>query len=118
MRHLLPIALAIAAIPAAAAAQLPPEVNAHIVYTGTGGTPLTKDGIDFWPVGQSPPRYRTLGMITDRRGDGRFAGNAIGSGSVAKQIRARGGDGVLVMSQAPDYGGDILTTMMIVKYVD
>lgn len=118
MRHLLPIVLALTAIPAFAAAQLPQEVNAHIVYTGTGGAPFTKDGIDFWPVGQSPRRYRTLGTIADRRGDGRFAGNAIGSGSVAKKIRQLGGDGVLVMSQAPDYGGDILTMMMIVKYVD
>lgn len=118
MRHPLPIVLSLAVIPAAAAAQLPQEVNAHIVYTGTGGTPVTREGIDFWPVGQSPRRYRTLGTIADRRGDGRFAGNAIGSGAVAKKIRQLGGDGVLVMSQAPDYGGEILTTMMIVQYVD
>lgn len=118
MRQILIAAVALAAASAVAAAQLPADVNEHIVYTGTGGTPLSKNGVDFWSAGQTPFRYRVLGTFTDRRGDGRFAGNAIGSASVARQIKALGGDGVLVMSQAPDYGGDILTTMMIVKYVD
>ncbi len=118
MRPLLLAALALAAIPAVAAAPAPEDVNAHIVYTGTGGTPLTKDGIDFWSAGQTPRRYRVLGILTDRRGSGRFSGNAVGSASVARQIRTRGGDGVLVMSQLPDDGDQIATTMMIVKYAD
>jgi hypothetical protein len=116
MRHLLLAVLALAAIPAAA--QAPADVNPHIDYAGTGGTPITRDGVDFWTAGQTPRRYRVLGILTDRRGDGRFSGNAVGSASVARQIRARGGDGVLVMSQLPDYGDQIATTMMIVKYVD
>lgn len=118
MRPSLLTALLLAALPVPAAAQLPADVNAHIVYTGTGGTPLSKDGVDFWTTGQTPPRYRTLGQIIDRRGSGRFAGNAVGSAGVAKQIRKLGGDGVLVMSQTPDYGDQIATTMMVVKYVD
>lgn len=118
MRHLLLTALVLIATPVFAGAQPLSDVNPHIIYTGTGGTPLSKDGVDFWSVGQSPPRYRVLGTITDRRGDGRFSGNAIGSGSVAKKIRNLGGDGVLVMSQAPDYGGQLATTMMVVKYVE
>jgi len=118
MRHPLLAALALIAIPAVAAAQLPADANPHITYTGTGGVPLRKDGVDFWAVGQSPPRYRVLGTLVDRRGDGRFSGNAIGSAGVARQIRNLGGDGVMVMSQAPDYGGQIATTMMVVKYVE
>lgn len=118
MRCILLTALVLTAIPAFAAAQLPQDVNAHIVYTGTGGTALAKDGIDFWSAGQTPRRYRVIGTITDRRGSGRFSGNAVGSAGVAKQIRKLGGDGVLVMSQVPDYGDQITTTMMVVKYVD
>ena len=118
MRHLLLTALALTALPAVAGAQLPQDVNTHIIYTGTGGTALTKDGVDFWSAGQTPRRYRVLGTIVDRRGSGRFSGNAVGSSGVAKQIRKLGGDGVLVMSQVPDYGDQIATTMMVVKYVE
>ncbi|MDO9487336.1 MAG: hypothetical protein Q7J32_03105 [Sphingomonadaceae bacterium] len=118
MRHLLFAALALTALPAAAAAQLPQDVNAHIIYTGTGGTALSKEGVDFWTAGQTPRRYRVLGTIVDRRGSGRFSGNAVGSAGVAKQVKKLGGDGVLVMSQAPDYGDQIATTMMVVKYVE
>lgn len=118
MRHVLIAALALASASAVTAGQLPADVNEHIVYTGTGGTPLSKNGVDFWSAGQTPFRYRVLGTFTDRRGDGRFAGNAIGSASVARQIKALGGDGVLVMSQERTYGDEIATTMMVFKYVD
>jgi hypothetical protein len=118
MRPLLIAALALAGASSAAAGQLPPDVNEHIVYTGTGGTPLSKGGVDFWTAGQTPLRYRVLGTFIDRRGDGRFAGNAVGSASVARQIKALGGDGVLVMSQERTYGDEIATTMMVFKYVD
>lgn len=118
MRHILLIVFVLAAMPASAGGQLSQDVNTHIIYTGNGGTKVTKAGVDFWSAGQPPRRYRVLGMITDRRGNGRFSGNAVGSASLAKQIRNRGGDGVVVMSQVPDHADQIITTMMIVKYVD
>ena len=94
------------------------DVNPHINYTGEGGSRVTAGGVDFWQGGEPPRKYRVLSTIVDRRGTSRFAGNAIGSKSVAKQVKALGGDAVLVKSQVAEYGDQIATTMMIVKYVD
>ncbi|MFC3711017.1 hypothetical protein ACFOMD_00450 [Sphingoaurantiacus capsulatus] len=115
MRHLLLTALALTALSTTSThAQ---DVNPHINYAGEGGARVTTGGIDFWQGGEPPRKYRVLGTIVDRRGAGRFAGTAIGSKGVAKQVRALGGDAVLVVSQLPA-GDEIATTMTVVKYVN
>jgi hypothetical protein len=115
MRHLLLPIIALTAV--AVTPTHAQDVNPHINYTGEGGARVTAEGVDFWQGGEPPRKYRVLGTIVDRRGTGRFAGKAIGSKGVAKQVRSLGGDAVLVVSQRPA-GDEIATTMIVVKYVD
>ncbi|MDE2561917.1 MAG: hypothetical protein KGL48_06665 [Sphingomonadales bacterium] len=69
------------------------------VQQGTGGTRLTKNGIDYWTSGTPPHRYKILGLMIDKRGIGGLAGDALGSPSVAKAVKDAGGDAVIMMGE-------------------
>jgi hypothetical protein len=66
--------------------------------SGTGGTKITKDGVDFWTTGTPPRRYRILGVLTDSRYEA-WGKKAVGSGGVARRIRELGGDAVVVLDR-------------------
>lgn len=135
-------ASALFTVPAYAKARFEPYEARNPIVDGRGGTRTTKNGIDYWTHGEPPRRFKILGMITDKRGTGRFAGDAIGSASVAKLTKKVGGDAVIFLTsstravgaisggQAQGYGNqaygsgwtDIIeratTKLAVVKYLD
>ena len=69
------------------------------VQEGTGGTRITKNGIDYWTSGAPPRRYQVIGRLTDQRSEEWDGGHAVGSPKVAKLVKEAGGDAVLVVNQ-------------------
>lgn len=105
---------------------------------GRGGTRTTTDGIDFWTMGDPPRRYQVIGVITDKRGTGLFAKQAIAASNVAKAVHDAGGDAAIVLSserqnrgfigginRAASGGADVwaapvsreITKLVVVKYL-
>jgi hypothetical protein len=72
---------------------------------GGGGTRITKNGVDWWTAGSPSRRYRVLGVITDTRSNKPFRGQALGSKSIAKQVKNAGGDAVILMGQDRQIAG-------------
>lgn len=103
------------------------------VQSGTGGTRITKDGVDFWTTGTPPRRYRIIGVLTDTRYEA-WGKKALGSAGVAKRIRELGGDAVVLLGQKDRSDGayivplgssviggdDVKTTteLEVIKYLD
>ena len=69
------------------------------IQEGSGGTRVTKNGIDYWTSGSPPRRYQVIGRLTDKRSEEMDGGHAIGSPKVAKLVKQAGGDAVLVVNQ-------------------
>lgn len=63
---------------------------------GTGGTKITKNGIDYWTTGSPARRYQILGVLIDARKGRITDGSVLGSKSVAEKAKAAGGDAVLL----------------------
>lgn len=105
------------------------------IEVGTGGTRITKNGIDYWTSGTPPRRYQVIGLVQDRRDESFDGGHAVGSPSVASKLKRAGGDAVIVQSQeeAGKTGGygsatglfgflamggsKTITAMLVVKYL-
>lgn len=99
--------------------------------TGTGGTKVTRNGIDYWTTGTPPRRYQIIGEVTDKRDEKSDGGHAIGSPSIARKVKKAGGDAVIMQSQTergnPSSGGlfgllvtggvKTMTTMTVIKYL-
>lgn len=66
--------------------------------TGTGGTKISKGGVDFWTTGTPPRHYRILGVLTDTRYEA-WGKKAVGSAGVAARIRQFGGDAVILLGR-------------------
>lgn len=83
-----------------------------VIKVGTGGTKITKNGIDYWTTGEPPRRYQVIGAVQDKRDETWDGGHAIGSPSIAKKVRKAGGDAVIVLSEneAGHSGGFSSTT--------
>jgi hypothetical protein len=82
-----------------------------IIKTGTGGTKLTKHGIDYWTTGDPPRRYQVIGAIQDKRDEFWDGGHAIGSPSIAAKVKKAGGDAVIVLSEdEAGHGGGYSST--------
>jgi len=99
--------------PATAGARFAAYEGPDAVRQGEGGTKVTKDGIDFWTSGSPPRAYRVIGELEDKRGSGLLHPDAVGSGSVAAQIKKVGGDGALVLSQDSQVVGGIVSNGMV-----
>ena len=65
------------------------------VQTGSGGTKITENGIDYWTTGTPPRRYQILGVLTDARKDRLADGKVLGSKSVARRALSVGGNAVI-----------------------
>lgn len=91
--------------PAEARTRFEPYEARNSIVEGQGGSRTTKDGVDFWTMGDPPRRYQIVGVITDRRGTGWLAGNAVGSSSVAKIVKEAGCDAVIVLDQSSQVTG-------------
>ena len=103
-----------------AAYEGPPRIE-----QGEGGTKITKNGIDYWTTGTPPRRYHEFW-------DG---GQAVGSPSIAKKVKAAGGNAVIMQSQEEagksgglasgnqfyawgmSGGSKTITRMLVVKYL-
>jgi catalase (peroxidase I) len=92
---------------------------------GSGGTVRTVDGIEFWENGNPNRKFKILGVIEDRRGDGLFSGSA--DKSLANLAKAKGGTAVILMQRTKqpagidEYGNirlRVSNKVMVVKYVD
>lgn len=83
-----------------------------VIKIGTGGTKISKNGIDYWTTGEPPRRYQVIGAVQDKRDETWDGGHAIGSPSIAKKVKKAGGDGVIVLSEneAGHSGGFSSTT--------
>ena len=106
-------------------------------HTGTGGTSVARDGVDFWTSGTPSRRFEILGTLTDTRSSGVTAPDPVGSARLARQARSLGGDGLILASQRSRRegsvggwsGGDTIswrgsivasttTTFVVVRYLD
>jgi len=65
------------------------------IQSGSGGTKVTANGIDYWTTGTPPRQYQVLGILTDARKDRRADGHVLGSKSVAKRTLEAGGNAVI-----------------------
>lgn len=79
------------------------------VRTGTGGSKLTKHGIDYWISGSPPRRYRLLGRLTDARYTA-YHSDVAGSPSIAKRVKQLGGNAVVVIHRRSNSEGAIIGT--------
>jgi hypothetical protein len=116
--------------PALAGAKFATYEGRDAVREGEGGTRVEKDGVDFWTTGTPPRRYQVIGILTDKRNDCLLCGNAIGSGSLAKRVKALGGDAVVLLDQSTRVKGAVVnyglvttvrrdtTQLLVVRYLD
>lgn len=102
------------------------------IATGTGGTKITKNGIDYWTSGTPPRRYQVIGLVTDKRDEEWDGGKAIGSPRLAGKVKKAGGNAVIVQSQTEGGatggagiggifalgGSKTMTTMLVVRYLE
>jgi len=131
---LLIFSLSLTANPAAAQLFAKTEFAAYegpdAVQEGSGGTKVTKNGVDFWMTGAPPRKYRVLGIVSDSRGSGLLSGNALTSPSVAAKVKEVGGDAVVVIGQDSQVRGAFIsngavsiartktTQLLVVRYED
>lgn len=113
-----------------AAYEGPPRIE-----QGEGGTKITKNGIDYWTTGTPPRRYQIIGFVQDKRDEFWDGGQAVGSPSIAKKVKAAGGNAVIMQSQEEagksgglasgnqfyawgmSGGSKTITRMLVVKYL-
>src|SRR3546814_16860557 len=69
---------------AQAKSQFTPNKARNSIVERKGRPRTTKHGIDYWTMGDPPRRYKVIGIIRDKRGDGPLSVAALGSKSVAK----------------------------------
>ena len=103
VRYLVTTAVAISLISAPAVAGAKITFSGYegppLIETGRGGTKIAKNGIDYWTSGSPPRRYQVIGIIEDKRDETWDGGHAIGSPTVAKKVKAAGGDAVIMTAQ-------------------
>lgn len=94
------------------------------IRTGSGGTRITSNGIDYWTSGQPPKKYQIIGVIVDDRGTSHAAlnsaldGKVIGSRKIARMCKQNGGHAVIVdIKDTDEYSGRETTTLLVVKYL-
>ena len=100
MRAFILIAAALSSAPALAKTKYEPlETRTPMIEIGNGGTRTQKHGVDYWTSGTPPIRFQVIGIITDTRGSGRLAGDAVGSKAIAKLVKLHGGNGVVILAR-------------------
>ncbi len=127
----------VAALPASARGRFIAYEGNSALHSGTGGTSIARDGVEFWTSGSPARRFEILGTLTDTRANLPTAAPAVGSADVARQTRALGGDGLIVARESVRRdggvggwsGGDTIslsgprmsyrtTTFVVVRYRD
>ena len=127
----------VSAVPASARGRFIAYDGSSARHTGTGGTSLARDGVDFWTSGTPARRFEILGTLVDTRSSGVNSPDPVGSASLARQARALGADGLILASRRVRRegsvggwtGGDTIslagprvtlttTTFVVVRYLD
>lgn len=68
------------------------------IYTGSGGSKETVDGVDIWRNGAPPRPYKILGIVDDTRRKNLFSsGGAIDD--IVEEVQDREGDAAIILSQ-------------------
>jgi hypothetical protein len=78
------------------------------VIQGHGGASKRVDGIDLWVIGTPPRKFQVIGYIEDSRPGGPIP-MAARDGQLAAKVRAAGGDGLIMSSDASRYIGTFTT---------
>jgi len=99
------ILIASAGTPVSARGQFTAYVGDSSIHQGTGGTNVSRDGVDFWTNGTPSRRFEIIGTLTDTRSGQLAAERAIGSSSLARTARALGGDGLILYDRRKRDGG-------------
>src|SRR5579864_8344053 len=92
-------AMLLAAWPATASTEFLAYQGRDSIHEGQGGDKKVVDGVDFWVDGSPPQRFQVLGAITDERWRSGLYGLMQISRlqhDIAKEVRAVGGDGVII----------------------
>lgn len=102
------------------------EYRGPSIAQGTGGTVRTVDGIDFWENGNPNRKFKVLGVIDDKRGDGLFSQSSRDK-ALASVAKAKGGTAIILIGSKSqltgidNYGNahrSVSTKVMLVKYED
>lgn len=78
------------------------------MQVGSGGACDRVAGVEVWTMGRPNRPYEIIGVIQDRRAGGVIP-MAMRDGSVARKARAKGGDGIIVLSENKEYLGTLNT---------
>lgn len=78
------------------------------LYEGDGGTKVVVDGVEFWANGSPPRKYSIIGMVVSEIGSG-VGDEAIIRSSVAPEVRKRGGDAAVQVTNNNSFAGLIRT---------
>lgn len=107
---ILSMVLALSATPSLADAKIDFALyeGAPVIKTGTGGTKITKNGVDWWTTGEPPRRYQVIGAVQDKRDEMWDGGHALGSPSITRKVKKAGGDAVIIQSEnEAGHGGGV-----------
>lgn len=74
------------------------------VQVGRGGACETVEGIEVWSHGTPNRPYRIVGLIEDSRPGGVIP-MAMRSSAVARQAKAKGADGLIIVNEGKEYRG-------------
>ncbi len=79
------------------------------IYTGTGGTKRTVDGIDIWQAGTPPCTYQLLGIVSQSNLQAANAlsilANMDSENELVKQAKLHGGDAIVFLGQSSQVVG-------------
>lgn len=107
--------------PAQAGSEYSAYQGPDAIRTGTGGSSVSSNGIDYWTHGTPPRKYKIIGYLTDRRRVRALMRKVAGSPSIAKQAMEHGGDAVIIEDQqrvAENFlVSDDVSTLQVIKYL-
>ena len=69
--------------PAQAGSEYSAYQGPDAIRTGTGGSSVTRNGVDYWTHGTPPRKYKVIGYLTNRRRVRALMTKVAGSQSIA-----------------------------------
>lgn len=103
------VAILTVALTACATVDFQPYEGQNNLYEGEGGTKLVVDGVEFWANGSPPRKFSIVGIVVSEIGTG-VGDEAIIRSSVAPEVKRRGGDAAVQISNNSSFTGVIRTS--------
>ena len=72
--------------------------------TGTGGSKVVVDGIDFWANGSPPRKFIVIGIASGEVGSG-FGDESIIRSAIASEVKKQGGNAAIQMTNNTSFSG-------------